>query len=171
MKSTGIIRRIDDLGRIVIPKEIRKQLRIRDGDDLEIYINDNKIVLQKYSNIKSIGDIAQNITDSIYYILKETIIITDTENIIAVSGNYKKDYLNKHISNELFKIINNKKNSIIDKINIVDNINIDDKYKINIIIENGDVKGSLILISNNITKEMEKIIDVNTIFLNKYLEE
>ena len=171
MKSTGIIRRIDDLGRIVIPKEIRRKLKIKEGENIEIYINEEQIVLQKYYNIKNIKDIASIITDSIYSILKDTVIITDRENIIAVSGKYKKDLLNKEISNELINVIKNRNNDILTNINIVDDISIEGKYKINIITENGDINGSIILISDNIDSEKEQIINVNTIFLNKYLEE
>ena len=71
MKATGIIRRIDDLGRIVIPKEIRKKLKINEGENIEIYIDDlEHIILKKYSNLKNVKDIAQKITDSIYSCFK-----------------------------------------------------------------------------------------------------
>lgn len=171
MKATGIIRRIDDLGRIVIPKEIRKKLKINDGENIEIYISDEKIILQKYSNIKNIKDIAQNLTDSIYSVLKDDVIITDTEMVISASGKYRKNLINKKISNELINMMNKKDNNIHDNINIVNDIEIAENFKINVITENGDIKGSIILISNNITKEKEQIININTTFLNKYLEE
>ena len=171
MKATGIIRRIDDLGRIVIPKEIRKKLKINDGENIEIYISDEKIILQKYSNIKNIKDIAQNLTDSIYSILKDDVIITDTEMVISASGKYRKNLINKKISNELINMMNKKDNNIHNNINIVNDIEIAENFKINVITENGDIKGSIILISNNITKEKEQIININTTFLNKYLEE
>ncbi len=171
MKSTGIIRRIDDLGRIVIPKEIRKKLKINEGENIEIYINNEQIVLQKYSNIKNIKDISQKLTDSIYSILKDTIIITDTENIIAASGKYKKELINKKISDNLLNIIKKRNCDILKNIEIVDGLHINGSYKINIITENGDINGSLILVTDQITKEKEQIINVNTIFLNKYLEE
>lgn len=171
MKATGIIRRIDDLGRIVIPKEIRKKLKINDGENIEIYISDEKIILQKYSNIKNIKDIAQNLTDSIYSVLKDDVIITDTEMVISASGKYRKNLINKKISNELINMMNKKDNNIHNNINIVNDIEIAENFKINVITENGDIKGSIILISNNITKEKEQIININTTFLNKYLEE
>ena len=172
MKATGIIRRIDDLGRIVIPKEIRKKLKINEGESIEIYVdNEEHIVLQKYSNLKNIEEISQKLTEAIYSIAKDNVVITDNENVIAVSGKNRKELLNKRISNELINIIKKRNNIILDNIDIVDNINIKGNYKINVITKNGDVKGSLILIADEITKEKEQIINVNTIFLNKYLEE
>ena len=71
MKSTGVLRRIDDLGRIVIPKEIRKNLKIRDGESLEIFINGDAIVLKKYSFMSDLNDIAQTCSDSIYDVINK----------------------------------------------------------------------------------------------------
>ena len=95
MKTTGIVRRIDELGRIVIPKEIRRSLRIKEGDSLEILINNEDIILKKYSVIKNLNDFAQNITDSIHSFIKNSVLITDTNSILAVSGPLKKELLNK----------------------------------------------------------------------------
>ena len=100
MKSTGVIRRIDELGRIVIPKEIRKNLRINNNVSLELFIEDDKIILKKYSILKSIKDIAQSLSDVLYSSLNHNIIITDLFNVLAVSGSNKK-YLNKDISNSI----------------------------------------------------------------------
>ena len=102
MKATGVVRRIDELGRIVIPKEIRKTLRIKEGENLEIFIDDKEnVVLKKYSLMNKIEDFAQNFTDSINSLLKHNIIITDNDSVIAVSGKYKKKYLNKSISSTI----------------------------------------------------------------------
>ena len=98
MKATGVIRRIDDLGRVVIPKEIRKNLRIKDGDNLEIYVQKDEVILKKYSMMNKINDLAQELTDAIYTFMKHTIFITDTDQIVAGSGPLKKDFINKNIS-------------------------------------------------------------------------
>lgn len=91
MKATGVIRRIDDLGRIVIPKEIRKNLRLRVGESLEIYIDkENNIVLKKFSVVSRISDLAQELTDSMNIFTKYNIIIMDTNEFIACSGSLKK---------------------------------------------------------------------------------
>ncbi|MBD9085556.1 AbrB/MazE/SpoVT family DNA-binding domain-containing protein, partial [bacterium] len=81
MKATGVVRRIDELGRIVIPKEIRKNFRIKEGENIEIYIDDNNIILKKYSELKNVPDISSNIIDSVFSIINKDIIITDMSNI------------------------------------------------------------------------------------------
>ena len=92
MRATGIVRRIDDLGRIVVPKEIRRTLRIREGDPLEIYTDhDGEVVLKKYSPIGEIAAIAKDYTDSLYRTLGHIVLISDRDAIVAVSGASKKD--------------------------------------------------------------------------------
>ncbi len=110
MKATGVVRRIDDLGRIVIPKEIRKNLRIKNGENLEIFIDEkDNIILRKYSQIDKLKDVATSITEAIHLITKKNIIITNTDSFIAISGNLKKAYLDEAISNSIIKAINERK--------------------------------------------------------------
>ena len=91
MKATGIVRRIDELGRVVIPKEIRKTLRIHEGENVEIFVDTSEnIILKKFSVMKKLEDFAQNLTDVVNSYIKHNIIITDTDSIIATSGEYKK---------------------------------------------------------------------------------
>lgn len=98
MKATGIVRRIDDLGRVVIPKEIRRTLRIREGDPLEIFVDrDGEVILKKYSPISELGDFAQEYADSLYESTNHTTIISDRDQTIAVAGGSKKEYLEKRI--------------------------------------------------------------------------
>ena len=97
MSTTGIIRRIDELGRIVIPKEIRKSLRIKNGDNLEIVVDGENISLRKYSQIENLENIANVYAESFNQVLKYTVIITDTDKVVAVGGNMKKKYLNNEI--------------------------------------------------------------------------
>lgn len=87
MKATGIVRRIDDLGRVVIPKEIRRTLRIQDGESLEIYTGSTgEIVLKKYSPMETIGEYAVKYGKSMYETLGKGVVITDTDKIIAANG-------------------------------------------------------------------------------------
>ena len=100
MKATGIVRRIDDLGRAVIPKEIRRTLRIREGDPLEIFTDrEGEIILKKYSPIGELGTFAKEYAESF---LNKTaghiVCIVDKDRIIAVSGGAKKEFLEKRIS-------------------------------------------------------------------------
>lgn len=95
MKATGIVRRIDDLGRVVIPKEIRRTLRIREGDPLEIFVDrEGEIILKKYSPISELGEFAKEYADSLHESTGHIALIADRDTIIAVSGAPKKEFLN-----------------------------------------------------------------------------
>lgn len=116
MKATGIVRRIDDLGRVVIPKEIRRTLRIREGDPLEIFVDrEGEVILKKYSPIGELGDFAKEYADSLYEAVGHIILIADRDNIIAVSGGPKKEFLNKPISLAIEKIMEDRKSALINK--------------------------------------------------------
>jgi len=98
MKATGIVRRIDDLGRVVIPKEIRRTLRIREGDPLEIFVDrDGEVILKKYSPIGELGDFAKEYAESLFESTNHLTMISDRDTIIAVAGGSKKDYLDKPV--------------------------------------------------------------------------
>jgi AbrB family transcriptional regulator (stage V sporulation protein T) len=110
MKATGIVRRIDDLGRVVIPKEIRRTLRIREGDPLEIFVDrDGEVILKKYSPIGELGDFAKEYAESLSESTGHITMISDRDNIIAVSGASKKDYLEKHIGSVVESSMENRK--------------------------------------------------------------
>src|SRR5689334_9413629 len=110
MKATGIVRRIDDLGRVVIPKEIRRTLRIREGDPLEIFVDrDGEVILKKYSPIGELGDFAKEYAESLSESTSHITLITDRDNIIAVAGASKKDYLEKQIGSMLENCMENRK--------------------------------------------------------------
>lgn len=177
MKATGIVRRIDELGRIVIPKEIRKTMRIREGENIEIYIDEEKnIVLKKYSIVRKLGDFAQNFTDAIYSFLKHNIIITDTDIVIACSGPMKKDLVKKNLSEEMILAIKRREN-ILEKhsksISITDEKATEGTYVIHSIICNGDVVGLIIILSkeDKVGEIEEKIAQIGSQFLSKYIEE
>jgi AbrB family transcriptional regulator (stage V sporulation protein T) len=96
MKATGIVRRIDDLGRVVIPKEIRRTLRIREGDPLEIFVDrEGEVILKKYSPIRELGEFAKEYADSLFEATGHITCIADRDTIIAVSGASKKEFLNR----------------------------------------------------------------------------
>lgn len=177
MKSTGVIRRIDDLGRIVIPKEIRKSLRIHDGENLEIFIeNENCIVLQKFSPMNKITDFAQSFTDSINVFIKKNVVITDTDNIIAFSGDRKKQFIDKPISKQLDEFIQ-RRESILEKhqkeLSLIEGEDIECTYVIKTIVANGDALGLVIIFSEeDKTMEIdERIVQIASQFLSKYLED
>ncbi|MCZ2260576.1 stage V sporulation protein T [Sporosarcina sp. G11-34] len=110
MKATGIVRRIDDLGRVVIPKEIRRTLRIREGDPLEIFTDrDGEVILKKYSPISELGQFAREYAETLYETLGTPALISDRDEMIAVSGLSKKDYLNRQLSPDVEEIITGRK--------------------------------------------------------------
>lgn len=109
MKATGIVRRIDDLGRVVVPKEIRKVLRIREGDPLEIYTGTSgEVILKKYSPISELGQVAEGFVESASSVLGLPVLVSDTDRFVAVSGLKQKDYINKEIDEDLDNIIQKK---------------------------------------------------------------
>lgn len=117
MKATGIVRRIDDLGRVVIPKEIRRTLRIREGDPLEIYVDrEGEVILKKYSPVSELGDFAKEYADSLYDAIGHIILIADRDTIVAIAGSSKKEFLNKPIASALEKIMEERKSVLLNNL-------------------------------------------------------
>lgn len=176
MKTTGVIRRIDDLGRIVIPKEIRKTLRIKDGESVEIFLNSDNIVLKKYSPLSSLPDFYKDYVDSIYSEIGNSVIIVDRDKIVAVSGDLKKNYFDKTISLELDEMIQKRvvvSSKAISNISIIDGIVENISYVIAPIISNGDVIGAVIILSfeGEIDSFSMKTGVIAAKFLGKYIEQ
>ena len=102
MKATGIVRRIDDLGRVVVPKEIRRMLRIREGDPLEIFTDkDGGIVLRKYSPIGELSEYARDFAAALGEVLDKTVIVCDRDTVVSVSGEHTLEYTARPISRAL----------------------------------------------------------------------
>ena len=179
MKATGMIRKIDDLGRVVIPKEIRKTLRIREGDPMEIYVEKNgEVILKRFAPLGGIVDeliclaeiLAKNTGFSVY--------ITDTQSIIAVSSKNKNNNLDRQITGDLLNIledralyINKGENEI--KITEKDTQNSYLSQIISPVICDGDIIGSIIFFSEGIRKNPTdaelKILKVATDFLSNQM--
>ena len=106
MKATGIVRRIDDLGRVVIPKEIRRTMRIREGDPLEIYTDkDGGVIFRKYSLMGGLSDFAVQFCESLHKTTGRVAVITDRDTCIAVAGTARRDLADKRVSAELESIM------------------------------------------------------------------
>ena len=175
MKATGVVRRIDDLGRIVIPKEIRRTLRIHDGESLEIFVDNEIITLKKYSSLSELTNISRILIDSINKEVNKTVFITDRDTVIAISGNAKKKYINKNISSYLEQVINDRKRVRLSggKIEFVEKIEEECSYVIYPIIASGDAVGAAVIMSNedDITDDEEKLVRIVAEFLGKHVEE
>lgn len=110
MKATGIVRRIDDLGRVVIPKEIRRTLRIREGDPLEIYTErDGEVIFKKYSPMGDLAELAGQICESIARNTGHIAAVTDRDCVIAVAGVPKRELLDKRASQSLEQLMENRR--------------------------------------------------------------
>lgn len=111
MKATGIVRRIDELGRVVIPKEIRRTLRIREGDPLEIFTDrEGEVILKKYSPIGELGEFARQFAESLNKSLGHIACIADRDTILATSGATKKEYMDKALNDAVEQLMNERKN-------------------------------------------------------------
>lgn len=115
MKATGIVRRIDELGRVVIPKEIRRTLRIKEGDPLEIYTDRDELLFKKYSPLLSLDRFAESFTKSLNCVSEKTAIICDTDTVVSATGSGSRDLIGKIISADIEKIIKEKKTVITDE--------------------------------------------------------
>ena len=163
MKATGVVRRIDDLGRIVIPKEIRKTLRIKEGDPLEIFTDkEGEVILKKYSPIGELSEFATTYAETLAKTTGHIACITDKDSVIAVSGGSKKEFLDQPLSSKLEEIMENKEiyessqnNEI--ALPITENDNNQRKYNSQVIypiVSQGDVIGTVILLSKEQNAKM-----------------
>lgn len=178
MKATGVVRRIDDLGRVVIPKEIRRNLRIREGDSLEIYVdNSGDVILKKYSPVEDLSEFSQQYADALYLAIGKDIIICDRDNIVAATANFKKKYLNKKVSAQLEKYMNNrvaKVEKTPTDIEITEDQKETQPYCLQPILSNGDCVGAVIIMANENNRELTDV-DLSSArtaasFIGKYLE-
>ena len=163
MKATGVVRRIDDLGTIVIPKEIRKTLRIKEGDPLEIFTDkEGEVILKKYSPIGELSEFATTYAETLAKTTGHIACITDKDSVIAVSGGSKKEFLEQPLSQQLEEVMENKEiyessqnNEI--ALPITENDNKERKYNAQVIypiVSQGDVIGSVILLSKDQNTKM-----------------
>lgn len=156
MKATGIVRRIDDLGRIVVPKEIRRTLRIREGDPLEIFTNrEGEIMLKKYSPIGELGEIAGNYAEALAHVAEALVCITDRDYIVAASGSGRKELDGEHLSQEVEILMEKRGTFVVTDVHkelplIAKEWKNDYKSAIlSTIICNGDCQGAVIVVSKS----------------------
>lgn len=183
MKATGVVRRIDDLGRIVIPKEIRKTLRIKEGDPLEIFTDkEGEVILKKYSPIGELSEFATGYAETLAKTTGHIACITDKDTVIAVSGGSKKEFLEQDLSQELEQLLEDKEiytssqnNEV--SIPVTKNDSKERRYNSQVvypIISQGDVIGSVILLSKDNNTKMGdaelKVVQSAAGFLSSQME-
>lgn len=181
MKATGIVRRIDDLGRVVIPKEIRRTLRIRESDPLEIFTdNDGSIILKKYSPIGEMGNFAKQYAENLSQVTGHLVLIADRDRFIAAAGGGSRQILGKSVSKALEEKMNLRE-VVCSSRNENDYIEVMDdeieKYKQEVIIPiitQGDIIGAVVLLSLKEDKMNEvelKLAQSAAGFLGKQMEQ
>ena len=176
MKATGIVRRIDDLGRVVIPKEIRRTMRIREGDPLEIYTNaGGEVIFKKYSPIGELSVFASQYAEALGVATKLPIIICDRDHCIAAAGISKKEVLERKVSPELESIINERKSVNIENENLSALEGIEHAIKVaSPIISAGDVCGAVVLLQSETGEKAAdadiKLVSVAAAFLGRQVE-
>lgn len=179
MKATGIVRRIDDLGRVVIPKEIRRTLRIKEGDPLEIYTDaEGGVIFKKYSPIGEMSEFSSLYCDVLAKVSNLPTIICDKDHVVAAAGISRKEYIERRITQALEELIESRNNYVFnvkntDIIYPIEGIN-KEALIIFPIISSGDVTGSVIMLKSEkdpSTIETEaKLAQTAAIFLGKQIE-
>ena len=167
MKSTGVVRRIDELGRIVLPKEMRKILKIKAGDNLEIFMNDGDIVLSKYNIFDDKKDLFDMLANSALGYTKKSVVITDTSRIIAGC----KYLIDKDISEDLDTLMFSRTSKIGKKeICICSNV-LTKHYCYSSIVSNSDVCGIVLIFDDDISNSDFELCKFISKFISKYLED
>ena len=180
MKATGIVRRIDDLGRVVIPKEIRRTMRIREGDPLEIFVNkEGEVIFKKYSLLGDIDELAGQFCEALSKNIGGVVAVTDRDSVIAIAGGGKRELLERQLSDALEAVLeergtycrqeNEKPLPVIEG---------SDQYHVCLaapILSQGDVMGSVLLVTdqeNRMTGEIERALaETAASFLGRHMED
>ncbi len=179
MKATGIVRRVDDLGRIVIPKEIRRTLKIREGDPLEIYTEkDGGVIFRKYSPMGDLQDFAAQLCDSIGANTGRIAAVSDRDSIIALAGAPKRDLIDKPNSQELDKLMEQRKNYRYEPGELMLRATeSSDKYHLGVaapILSHGDLMGCVMLLMGEndgpLAEADQKLAQTVAGFLGKQME-
>ncbi len=181
MKATGIVRRIDNLGRIVIPKEIRKTMRIKEGDALEIFTDrEGEVILKKYSPIEELGEYASKLAEALNQTLGYSVLITDMDQVIAASGVGKKEALNQSLTANFDKLINKREQKLIgveDKefVEIYSDITLEYSSKlVTPIVYEGNTIGSIVILQKQGKEPLgeieKKVAQTSAIYLKNQME-
>lgn len=174
MKSTGITRRIDDLGRIVIPKEIRKNLKIKENEVLEIFINNDEIILKKFSPFNDSEKVLSDYIKVINDMTGNDVIITDRDKVILSTKKLEEKLLNKKLSEYVNDLIENRSTFLSNDmkgIEVIDNEKIKQNYYFIPLIIDSDVVGSIIMFSSKeIDENSKSLLLIASKLLVNYIE-
>ena len=171
MKATGILRRIDELGRVVIPKEIRKTMKMREGEELEIFTTDEEVVLKKYSELSSLETFCRSLVHAIGKVTGKTVAVTDGDKVIASAGK-GAPAVGDRIGEELHSIIATRRRTLLQEEKCLP---LGEKTPrsevIQPVIAAGDLFGALILLSEEpLGKADEQIVAMGATFLEQQID-
>ncbi|MBQ3054927.1 MAG: AbrB/MazE/SpoVT family DNA-binding domain-containing protein [Oscillospiraceae bacterium] len=179
MKATGIVRRIDDLGRVVIPKEIRRTMRIREGDPLEIYTErGGEVIFKKYSPMGDLSEAAAQICESVAKNTGHIAVVTDRDTVIAVAGTRGRDLMDKHNSPELEQIMEERRTyrwqTGEKRVRVSEEV---ERYHLGVaspILSEGDVMGCMMLLLEeqdpSLSEAEQKLVQIVSGFLGQQME-
>nr|WP_122012966.1 stage V sporulation protein T [Maliibacterium massiliense] len=181
MKATGIVRRIDDLGRVVIPKEIRRTMRIREGDPLEIYTDrEGEIILKKYSPIGELNDFAREYVEALSRVSGHVALIADRDNIVAVSGASRREYQDKPLHKDMERFMHGRRSVQLQgeqtMLLVVEDADVAPFTALSgaPILADGEVIGAVLLASGAAGAHMDdqerKLVETAAIFLGRQME-
>ena len=178
MKATGIVRRIDDLGRVVIPKEIRRTMRIREGTPLEIFTDRDGQIFRKYSPVGEISGTADQYADVLYKVGGMPTVICDRDHVIAASGIQKKEVLERRVSSSLEDLIEQRKSLYRTadgvKMNPIEGV---DRFAVACapIMADGDVNGAVIMLSDKensaVDEKTKALVEAAAMYFGKQMED
>lgn len=184
MRATGIVRRIDELGRVVIPKEIRRTLRIREGAPLEIYTdNDGEVVLKKYSPIGEIAAVAQDYSDSLYRTLGLITLVCDRDQIVSCAGAPRKDVVEKQLSTDVEQLLEERKTVMYnaadgDKMISIHADDVPNQYTAQLVVpilSDGEIIGGILLVSKDNGAQMtdveQKVAETTAHIIGRQMEQ
>lgn len=180
MKATGIVRRIDDLGRVVIPKEIRRTMHIREGDPLEIYTDEGgRVIFKKYSQMGELGDTAVSCAETLFRVSGLPTVIIDKEKVIAAAGISKKELIGKKISTRVSEMLERRKPVDAATLSAAKIQGIKDCDRtilaLSPINSMGDILGGVMVLSDDQRDEgselVDKLCETGALFLGKQLED
>ena len=181
MKATGIVRRIDELGRVVIPKEIRRTLRIREGDPLEIFTDrDGEVILKKYSPIGELGDFAREYAEALHQSTGHIAVISDKDTVIAVSGGSRKELADKPVHDDVERIMLSRSRMVVNQKSgdmMLCIVSDSDSYSAEVVVpilSAGDAIGAVMLLSHDEDAVMgsmeQKVCETAAHFMGKQME-
>lgn len=162
MKATGIVRRIDELGRVVIPKEIRRTLRIREGDPLELFTDRDELMLKKYSPIASIDRFAEGTAKSLAEQSGFLAVITDTDNVLSAAGQGKRSFAGKPVTDKITQVLASRRSYLANKaeggeiLEVVPSLDLNVTAEIVVpVVAGGDCLGAVVLLSTEEGAKMD----------------